>query len=271
MKRVLRIALAIGTVIACAIPANVAAQEATNLESAIVQFNEGEGEESARGLHTLLESERLSIPERTTARKYLAWIHILGQGEDGEEQAVKVFKDLVSEDASFGMDDLSIEEGDPPALLVRSAGRAVMEVRHEELMRREARLATTSRNQAFLRSAIIPGWGQRYSGYRGRSFAMLGITAGAVVYAISADNSFRTARDDYEGAAEGAEFDKLYDNYKNKGDTADLALGIVAAAWALNLLDATFSGPNLAGLELAAGNSRLEDSHGMQLAFVKRF
>ena len=270
MKRFVTTTCTLTVFFSCFGLSDLTAQEDASLKSAIAQFEEGDWEESARGLEALVESGSLSVGESTTARKYLAWIHILLREEDGEDQAVEVFKQLVSDDPSFGMDDLAIEGDETPAELIRSAGRAVFEVRHEERMRREMRLQSTSRNQALLRSAVVPGWGQRYSGYRGRSFAMLGIAAGAVVYAISADNSFRTARDDYEGAAEGGEFDKLYDNYKNKGDTADLALGIVAAAWALNLLDATFSGPNLAGLELAA-NGRVEDSGGLQLAFVKRF
>ena len=252
----------------CFVPNSVEGQhERGSVAEAIDLFDNGDLTESARMLKDLLASETLALDQRTTARKYIAWTHLLRREE---QEAVDVFKELVAEDPSFGIDDLSVEEGAPSGDAIQYLGRAALEVRHHEAVQRQARLSATSRNQALLRSAVVPGWGQRYSGYRGRSLAMLGIAAGAIVYAISTDNSFRTARDDYQGAAEGAEFDKLYDNYKNKGDTADLALGIVAAAWALNLLDATFSGPNLAGLELAA-NGRVEDSQELQLAFVKRF
>ena len=238
------------------------------LSDAIEAFDAGNWEESEQSLKQVLDSGSLSIEDQSRARKYLGWIHIL-QNEGSE--AVDVFKQLVADDPLFDMTDLSLDTDAPPDEAVRYFAQAIFEWRQEELERQAARLQQTSRSQAFLRSTVVPGWGQRYQGYRGRSYGMLVLAASSIGYAVVADRAFRTASDDYKGAGEGADFDALFQEYNDKSNTADLALGIVATAWALNIIDAAFSGANLAGLQAGIQSNPGSPTQGLQLAFVKRF
>jgi len=239
-----------------------------DLAGAIESYEQGEWEFAAQVIEELLESESLSgQAERTEARKYLGWNRIRIGDKDG---ATEAFKDLTREDRLFDYSNLSLEGEEPPPRVIESFGRAVVEVRKEEEERRLLALSQTDRGQAALRSAAIPGWGQRYQGYKGRSYAMLVAAAGAAAWAITADRSYRTARVDYDDAGPSADFDGLFSEYSNKSDTADLALGVFAAAWALNLLDAASSKPNVGGLT-AMATPPIGRGQGMHLALVKRF
>ena len=117
----------------------------------------------------------------------------------------------------------------------------------------------------------MPGLGQRDQGYRGRSWALMGLTGAAVAYAAVADRSYRDARDAYDDAALDDDFDGLWRDYSDKADAADLALGIVGALWALNLVDAAVSGPNLAGLGSVALGPATDADGRWQLALRVEF
>ena len=244
------------------------------LEEAIRLFEDGDWEESAPHFETLLlpaETE-LTGEEKKVIRKYLAWIHMLN---DNPQEAKAVLKAAISSDASFFLSDLSLPDEEPTMDMKMVFAQAVLEVRQEEVERRMARLERASHTQAFFRSALLPGLGQRYQGYKGKSLAFLALAAGSVVYAVVADRAYRNARDDYRNASAGtdrAEFDQLYTEFSDKSNTADLALGIVAAAWGINLLDVLVSGPNLAGLEHATVQVQpRRGGGGAQLALVRRF
>ena len=238
------------------------------LDRAIAQFYAGEWEQSIGVLNQLLAKGALSPDERSTARKFVALGYILlGRDDD----AVGVYKQIVRDDPAFDMEALAIEGGETPGAAVRFFGQAILEVRQEEMRAREAQLARTSRRGALLRSAVVPGWGQRYQGYRGRSFVMLGATAAAAVYAISAESSYQTAKDDYEGARLGADFEDLYDEYTRTSDQADVALGILGVAWLFNVLDTAFQGPNI---ERSSGGLFLRNGlgeEGMRLIYAVSF
>lgn len=244
------------------------------LEEAIRLFEDGDWEESAPHFETLLlpaETE-LTGQEKKVIRKYLAWIHMLNDDPQG---AKAVLKAAISSDASFFLSDLSLPDEEPTMDMKMVFAQAVLEVRQEEVERRMAVLERASHAQAFFRSALLPGLGQRYQGYKGKSLAVLGLAAGSVVYAVVADRAYRNARDDYRNASAGtdrAEFDQLYTEFSDKSTTADFALGIVAAAWGINLLDVLVSGPNLAGLHHATVQVQpRRGGGGTQLALVKRF
>ena len=212
------------------------------LQQAIDRFYAGEWEQATRALRDLLEQGHLSRSEAAQARKFIGIGYILlGQ----EEQAVEVFKELVRENPDFQMQDLAIEGDEPPAQAVRYFGQALLEVRQEELKAWEARLSKEWRRGALLRSAFLPGWGQGYKGYRIRGYVLAGLALSSAGYAVWADLSYRNARDAYEKAPEGSDFESLYDDYQKKADRADLALGAVGVVWGLNLIDAAIQGPNI--------------------------
>ena len=89
-------------------------------------------------------------------------------------------------------------------------------------------------------------------------------------FAVSADLSYRDARDAYDNAGVGADFDKLHAEYSDKADLADLALAVVAAAWLLNVVDAATQGPNIttppSGLSLAPA-----PDNGLQVVYRTSF
>lgn len=247
----------------------VAQQGNSVLQSSKEAFFAGEWEEAITSLTELLNEGNLGKLEESQARKFIGMSYIL---LGNEEKAIIVYKDLVRNDPDFAMQDLSIEGNEPSGDAIRLLGEAVLTVRQEEIKLREAQLAKTSRKVAFMRSLALPGWGQRYQGYRGRSYMLLGLTAGSIGYAVWTEMGFRDARDAYDSAPRGtgeAEFDKLYTDYKDKGDLADLALALVGGFWALNAIDAAIQGPNFTRQAMAIQAVPTWD--GVQLVYTKRF
>lgn len=235
-------------------------------------FDAGRWQAAAADLQGLLDSGSLSRVQRSEARKYLAQYHMLVTKDN--QLAVEVYRDLVADDPSFGMGDLALRgRGDPPAIVLRLFGEAMLKWRQEELERRHAALSATSRGGAMVRSTLLPGTGQFYQGYRGRGYGMIALTGAAVAYAVVSDLNFRSARDDYDNAAEGEDFDRLYRDYETAANRADIALGVVAAAWVYNVLDAALSGPNISGLSksVAARVQPRRDGRGARLELALAF
>ena len=262
--------LCVGMLVALAIP--VLGQEApgatpSSLEKAIKLSEDGYWEEAVVELEGLLETGTLKRNQRSQARRVLAEAYISLRKNT---EAVAVYTQILRDDRNFGMRSLG---EDPPNQLLQNFGQALLQVRDEDLRMQEEALARTSGWGAALRSVALPGWGQRYLGYRARSFFHLGVSGAAVFYAYRSNSSFRDSRDAYDGAEEGADFDDLYDDYTRKADLADLALGIVATAWLANVLDAAVLNPNI---ERPTAPSQAilvqpRPANGMQIAYVKRF
>ncbi len=234
---------AVFATLALAMPSG--AQE-LELQEAIELYEEkGAWEQSITALGLLLGKDNLDADQRRRARITLAKAHIsLGQ----EGLAVGVYKQIVRENASF---DMRAFGDDAPAIFLKNFGQAVIELRNEEMQAREDQLSRTSQRTAFLRSTALPGWGQRYQGYRSRGYIMLGLTGASIAYAVVADRRFRDVRDTYEGAPAGANFETLYRDFQDQSDRADLALGLVAGIWVFNMIDAGLQGPNITRSGLA--------------------
>lgn len=240
---------------------------AQDLEAELVQavqlYQDGEWEAATQALTHLLETGQLSRSQRTRARQTLAEAYIsLRQ----PEKAVEAYKQIVRDDRTFNMRSLG---EDPDARLLRHLGQAVLEVREEERRELEAQLSKVSRRAALVRSALLPGWGQRYQGYRWRGHVMLGLTLSSIAYAVVTEKDYRKARDGYEDARE--EFEQRYDQYTSKADRADLALGIVGSLWVANMLDAVFQRPALPRVGVSLELKPLHDSAGLQVAFNRSF
>jgi hypothetical protein len=192
---------------------------------------------------------------------------LLGQGEP----AVEAFKRLVRQDADFGMTDLGLGGQEPPPEAVRYFGQAILEVRQEEIRAREAQLIKTSRKGALLRAAVVPGWGHYYQGYRGRGFMTLGLAVGSMAFAGWAEATFRKARDEYEQAGIGDDFEKLHKTYKDRADRANLAFGVVGAIWVLNVLEAVAQGPNIARSPGGLALHSMDEGQGVRLVYRREF
>lgn len=97
------------------------------------------------------------------------------------------------------MRDLALSyESEPTDFAVRYFAQATLQWRQEQLQRQHERLEQTSRTGAFIRSLALPGLGQRYQGYRGRSLALLSLAGASIAYAVVADRSYDDARDAYD-------------------------------------------------------------------------
>jgi len=243
-----------------------AQEERPTLPQAVNQFYAGQWEQATAALYQLLQTGGLSQAERSQARKFIGLGHILRGQED---RAVAVFKDLVRDDPNFDMRSLAIEGEALPAPAIRSFGQAVVEVRQEEIRAWEAQLRTDWRQGAFLRSVVLPGWGQRYKGYGARSLMLMGLTAASIGYAVWADLSYRDAREAYDDAPSGSDFEKLYDEYQSQADRADRALGMIGGVWLLNVIDAAIQGPNLTQPQLSLQVPARGD--GVQVVYLRRF
>ncbi len=243
----------------------VAQDQEAELEQALQLHQDGEWEMAVQELEGLLATDQLSQGQRKRARQTLAEAYIFLKQE---AEAVRVYKQLVRDDRSFDMRSLG---ENPEARLLRPFGQAVLEVRDEELKALEAQYSQVSRGAVFLRSALVPGWGQRYQGYRWRGYVILGVAASSVTYAVVAERAFRRARDDYQGARADADFETLYDTYTRKADLADLALGIAGAIWATNVLDAVFQRPAIPRAPVSLELQAPPGSAGLQVALLKRF
>ncbi|MEW6756118.1 MAG: hypothetical protein AB1505_34850, partial [Candidatus Latescibacterota bacterium] len=139
----------------------------------------------------------------------------------------------------------------PPIQLVQRFGEAVVKVRQEEVRARQAALLRTSRSAAIGRSLVLPGWGHHYQGHRGRGYVLMTLTATSVATAVWSELGFRDARKAYDQAPAGADFDRLYTQYRHRSNRADLALGILGGLWAYSAFDAAVLGPNLSRPQLS--------------------
>jgi len=173
--------------------------------------------------------------------------------------------------------------GDKPAVeAIRYLGQAALEVRQQEIKARQALLSRLSRGGSFIRSTVLPGWGQRYQGYNNRGYLMAGMAVASITYAAITQRDYWKAQDRYEKAPEGSPFEDLFDKYENKGDTADLAFSLMGGIWLLNVIDAIIQVPNLAlpGLAVIQGPNLVEPGlvlttpvthDGLQIVYLTRF
>ncbi len=209
------------------------------LTRAIRLYDDGYWEESVTSLNALLYEAPLTISQRTRAYLTLAKAYI---SLDEEPKAIESYKQIARENPAL---DMRIFGEDASSMLLKNFGQALLEVREEERINREQQLANTSRRTAFFYSAAVPGWGQRYQGYRNRGYVMLGLTGASIAYAIIADRSYRNALDTYEKATPGANFERFYSDVEDQADRANLALSLVAGTWLFNMIDAGLQGPNI--------------------------
>ncbi len=239
--------------------------QAATLDQALDLFRAGQWEQSVEELESLVEQGTLTGPDLIQARKYLGICYMIFEKD---EQAKAVFKQIVRDDPSFYTDDLRLEGGELLDEAVRIFSQGVLEVRREEIEARQARLNQTSRLGAFLRSAAVPGWGQRYQGYARRGYLILGAAAASIGYAVIAERSYTDARNAYHSAGTDADFNRLFRDFEDKGNQADLAQWLVVAAWALNMIDAGSQGPNIQDLH---GFSVVPRDGGIQLVLKTSF
>lgn len=240
------------------------------VQEAVRLYLDGEWEAAVPVFEDLLKPGRLPQEDRIEALKYLALSHLkLGTATD-KEAAVTAFGKLIRESPRIDTDVLKTpQETEISPLALGTFGRALIEVRNADIDMRNAMFSRQSRGAALARSVVLPGWGQRYRGYRNRGHMMLALSAGsAVIYVGFAGRDYRKARDHYEQAPEGSDFEALYRDYTAKADRADLSLGVLGAVWLLNAVDAAIQGPNISeGIILSTAGS----GDGLQIACNVRF
>lgn len=120
----------------------------------------------------------------------------------------------------------------------------------------DLRLSRRSGTRAFLRSAIIPGWGQIYRGSKGKGVLLLaGSCAAAAAYGVL-DVRYQDKVDDFDGRRAAYErattlteiestrraLDAATEDADDAYDQRRIAIGALAGIYAFNLLDLLFLG-----------------------------
>jgi hypothetical protein len=142
------------------------------------------------------------------------------------------------------------------------------------------KMAPKTRLKASLRSLIIPGWGQYYSGQKTRSLIIGFGTIGAGIGAYLADNDFRKKRDNYfdakidlANARTEEEINRLWEITREKNreaydaeTTRNTLTGIAIGMWAYNILDAMIFFPEH---KLISGLPKVNANFDGQAAQIK--
>lgn len=119
-------------------------------------------------------------------------------------------------------------------------------------------LTPKTRVKAALRSMVIPGWGQRYSGQRTKAFAFALFSAGSAVAVLIADRNFDNDYDIYQTRLREYDAATTYHEQKRlhpgliaaQNDAYDaenvrrITMGVAIGVWGLNLLDALILFPH---------------------------
>ena len=145
--------------------------------------------------------------------------------------------------------------------------------------------------KAVLRSAIFPGWGQRYTSQKGKGTFFNVLFVGSAVALFSTNSKFNDRRDDYDrsvtaydnAVASGATYAELSNRFsamnqaQAKAYDAEtnrrIAAGIVVGVWGLNVLDALLFSPgeratfSIKGLSIAPTG----DDGGFKVSLSRAF
>ena len=115
--------------------------------------------------------------------------------------------------------------------------------------------------KAALRSALIPGWGQRYTERKGKGFLFSTLFIGAGVTLVATHMEFTDRRDDYyarladydRAVNHGASYDELSSLHADLAQAQDraydaeshrkIATVVTIGVWGLNVIDALLSSP----------------------------
>jgi hypothetical protein len=129
--------------------------------------------------------------------------------------------------------------------------RSVTYFTEKQASQLDIKLTPKTRAKAFVRSMIIPGWGQKYYGNSTKAgFYLLAIAASSAGYFIVRDDyntkvdSYNAAKAAYVSARRWSDLStlgqQLYDAQKKANDAenrVNIAIGVVAGLYALNVLD----------------------------------
>jgi len=94
-----------------------------------------------------------------------------------------------------------------------------------------------------LRSLIVPSWGQFAAHRKVAGFIFAGGTILALANAGRTQNAFQNARDNYNKAGPGSNFDSLYTKYEKATSNRNTGAYFLGTVWLANVVDAFFSKP----------------------------
>jgi len=215
------------------------------LNEAIALYEQNQFEEAAQQLSGMLESyPAMDSRVLMEVHKYSAFCHaILGERDRAKEEFKKVLR------LNPG---LWLDEAEFPPKITAAFGRAKSELDIELRRERNEQLRRTTRLEAGLRSAALPGWGQMYRGYTTKGYVLLGATiASAVGFGITR-SAYLDAQDTYERAGKGADLDALFADVDKRADTVNRMAYILGGIWAYTFLDALIFAPSIQELPKVA-------------------
>lgn len=210
------------------------------LREAITQYEEAEYDKSVIGLIAVVPIE-MFLPTALAAEvhKYLAFNFV---AQRKRTLAQEEFRKALRFNPKLTLGD--------DAVIAPKIRRTFLTIRDNTLQksRRSAKWNTV------LRSVLIPGWGQIHRGDRIRGYGYMSIQTGLLAGSLLSARSYAQARDEYSGfgAAEAlalynqrndieevkAELNARYGRYRSKGKQTNFFIGMFAAVWAVNIIDA---------------------------------
>jgi hypothetical protein len=148
-------------------------------------------------------------------------------------------------------------------------------------------LKPKTRFKAALRSLIIPGWGQSYSGQKAKGLFFTLLAAGSAGFYFAADNKFddkladyNRIHSEYDAALSESEKIDLYNALASSRQSAYdaenrrmIAIGAIIAVWGLNLADIILFFPQEKG-NITVNSLTLKptpDDSGLELVFSHKF
>jgi len=157
--------------------------------------------------------------------------------------AVLLFGAHLSALPLFGAEDTAPEDiSTTPPAVVGEAGKAVVDRvfgvkgNTEEIDYYAIEVSNHSPFNAGLRSALLPGWGQRFNRQPVKGAVLF---AAVLLGAYGTVQTYGQSRDDYDTyEATGNRSDPTYDDYSRRRTQAALLGGATVALWAYSVFDA---------------------------------
>jgi len=120
------------------------------------------------------------------------------------------------------------------------------------------------RPAAFLRSFVLPGWGQFYKGEKKKGTAFLVATGMCLVSWTTLYFLQQHAHKKYQNAVEPADIERKYDSYNKLYKSRQIAQYVIGGIWLVSLTDVLLTKPSLAG-NLAIIPQKTSDSYSLSV------
>ncbi|MCZ6634141.1 MAG: DUF5683 domain-containing protein [bacterium] len=224
------------------------------LEAAAGAYDAGDFDQAVRQLENLpgllgIVPKLDGIRKKTRAQIFLDLGRIyLAAGDTGKARVALSHVFALDSSAKEGLLDLRKDRPYEETLKFLS----VLKRKQKQL-----ELNATSKWQALVRSALVPGWGQIYRGHKTRGYVVLGVAAALTVNWLTARQAYQSALQDYQRtslddlqlsvrqgtSSDLSPFAERFERTQSRADRANLALSMLVGIWLAGVTDSVVIGP----------------------------